>query len=573
VSSYACVYLSDGRPVCSFRNGVDQLFFILFTRDEWIELDGPEAWRLVSDHYGLGDEDEAHVTGFRTTVGVLRDRLDLVGVPVSAVSSELVRLATERAEMLDGFGDIGLPEEAESERKKEIEYLTNLTWEDWITGLRSGLQAGLPVTRWGQREPLGTPARLMSLWDDHDARYQLRAVLEALPRAEEITLDLDDLFEGGWLETSVDPREHANALVAYTSQGGLPPIVLTEGRFDVEVLTTALRLRRPHLVGYIRFPDFNQKNEGGAAALRQTVRAFASAGIPNRVVAVFDNDTAARDVLRSFPTGGLPSNLLVTRLPELELARDYPTVGPQGEHSMDVNGLATSIEMYLGTDVLVDEGEMRPVLWGGYVKRLAAYQGDVSDKEGIHERWRQKAARATASPELMADQDWAALDQVLDHILDLLRGAVLERSEAANGPGMLREVASRKPTRSPTALCKATTRCHSRPRFETRPVRPSSTIAGSSIPRAKNLMGALRVLSSEPGRASRPPTTWADLSCTPQPTGVEVLETSLRKDRPSGAGLRDRTTTPTCRSGIAGRCRYPRGDGEGCCRLCVRLEA
>lgn len=428
VSSYACVYLSDGRPVCSFRNGVDQLFFILFTRDDWVELDGPEAWRLLNNNYRVDDEDEAHVTGFRTTVGVLRDRLDLLGVPVSAVSSELVRLATERAEMLAGFAAIAMPEEQESERKEEIEYLSGLTWDGWFADLRSGLQAGLPVTRWGQREPLGTPARLMSLWEDHDARYQLRAVLEALQREEEITLDLDDLLEGGWLETSVDPREHANALVAYTSQGGLPPIVLTEGRFDVEVLTTALRLRRPHLVGYITFPDFNQKNEGGAAALRQTVRAFASAGIPNRVVALFDNDTAARDVLRSFSTGTLPANLLITRLPDLELARDYPTVGPQGEHSMDVNALATAIEMYLGADVLADDGEMRPVVWGGYAKRLAAYQGEVSDKDGIQERWRRKVARATASPELMVDQDWDALDQVLDHILDLLRDAVLEET-------------------------------------------------------------------------------------------------------------------------------------------------
>lgn len=415
------MYLSDGRPVCSFRDGVDQLFFILFTRDDWIELDGPEAWFFVN---GNGyDEADAHVLGFRTTGGVLRDRLDLLGVPVSAVASELARLATDRAEMLAGLAALGAHEEMETERQNEIAYLTSLTWEQWLADLQAGLQAGLPVTKWGQREPLGTPARLMSLWDHHDSRYQLRAVLEALPPDEEITLDLDDLVEGGWLAPSVDPREHANELVAYTSQGGLPPVVLTEGRFDVEVLTTALRLRRPHLEGYITFPDFNQRSEGGAAALRQTVRAFASAGIPNRVLAVFDNDTAARDVLHSFSPSGLPRNLLVTRLPELELARDYPTVGPLGEHSMDVNGLAASIEMYLGSDVLMDDGEMRPVVWGGYVKRLAAYQGEVSDKVGIQERWRRKAADATASPGRMLDQDWVALDQVLDHILELLRNA------------------------------------------------------------------------------------------------------------------------------------------------------
>ena len=141
----------------------------------------------------------------------------------------------------------------------------------------------------------------------------------------------------------------------------------------MEVLSAALRLRRPHLAEYIKFPDFNVRNEGGASALRQTVRAFASAGIPNRVVALFDNDTAARDVLRSISDDDLPGNIRVTRLPELPLAVDYPTVGPQGEHTMNVNGLATAIELFLGADVLADGGALRPVVWGGYVNSMGAY--------------------------------------------------------------------------------------------------------------------------------------------------------------------------------------------------------
>ncbi len=425
MSSYATVYLSDGRPVCTFRNGVDQLFFLLFTRADWIELDGADAWRLVKGTYGIS-ESEAQVTGFRTTAGVLRDRLDLLGVALSAVSSVLRELVSERAEMLKEFEtESVLGKEQRVEQREEIDYLNGLTWESWLAQLQTGLEGGLPVTRWGQRELLGTPSRLMSLWDDHDPRYQLRAVLEALPADEEITLDLADLLEGGWLEPSVDPREHANALVAYTSRGGLLPIVLTEGRFDVEVLSAALRLRRPHLAEYIRFPDFSLRNEGGAAALRQTVRAFASAGIPNRVLALFDNDTAALDVLRSFATDALPASIRVTCLPQLALAEDYPTVGPQGEHPMDVNGLATSIELFLGSDVLADGESYRPVVWGGYVRSMAAYQGEVSDKDAIHALFREKVALAKRAPEVMATQDWSGLDLVLDHLIDLLRDAVL----------------------------------------------------------------------------------------------------------------------------------------------------
>jgi hypothetical protein len=240
-----------------------------------------------------------------------------------------------------------------------------------------------------------------------------------------LTLDLADLADGGWIDTSVDPRDEANALVAYTSQGGLLPIVLTEGRYDVEVLSASLRLRRPHLAEYIKFPDFSMRNEGGAAALRQTVLAFASAGIPNRVVALFDNDTAARDVMRSVSSDDLPPNIRITRLPDLSLARNYPTVGPQGEHIMDVNGLATSIELFLGSDVLADGDSLRPVIWGGYVQSMRAYQGEVSEKNIIHERFEQKVRQAGQMPEEMENQDWSGLDLVLDHLMDEIRDVVL----------------------------------------------------------------------------------------------------------------------------------------------------
>lgn len=289
---------------------MDQLFFILFTRDDWIELKGPEAARLAAWKRDPDEHDEVRVTGFRTRVGVLRDRLDVLGVPPWCVASELERLAAERMEFLVDFrqSQPTIPD-LDDEDAQEVGYLTGLTWDRWLADLRKGLAAGQRVERWGQREPFGSASWLMSLWDDHDSRHQLRAVLEALAPEEEITLDLDDLLEGGWLEPSVDPRDHARELVAYTSQGGLAPIVLTEGRFDVEVLTYALALRRPHLIGYLKLPDFAQKNEGGAAALRQTVRAFASAGIPNRVVALFDNDTAARDVVHAVDTSALPPSL------------------------------------------------------------------------------------------------------------------------------------------------------------------------------------------------------------------------------------------------------------------------
>jgi hypothetical protein len=262
----------------------------------------------------------------------------------------------------------------------------------------------------------------MSAWEYHDPRYRLRAVLEAVPDELEITLDLADLIEGGWLDPTVDPRRVADDFVEYASHGGLAPIVLTEGRFDSAVLSASLELRRPHLADFIRFPDFQQRPEGGAAALRQTIRAFASAGVPNRVVGLFDNDSAARDVMRYLVDEHLPKNIVVTQLPALRLARAYPTRGPQGDHTMDVNGLAVSIEMFLGTDVLSTSDGLLPVEWGGYVSGVAAYQGAISDKGAVQAAFHAKVAAARQDAAIMESQDWSAIDELLDHLLAVLRG-------------------------------------------------------------------------------------------------------------------------------------------------------
>jgi hypothetical protein len=85
------------------------------------------------------------------------------------------------------------------------------------------------------------------------------------------------------------------------------------------------------------------------------VKAFLATGITNRVIALFDNDTAAQEARRALANVSIPENIAVLAYPALDLLRDYPTLGPGGLTSLDVNGLAASIELYLGKDVLLGE--------------------------------------------------------------------------------------------------------------------------------------------------------------------------------------------------------------------------
>ena len=161
------------------------------------------------------------------------------------------------------------------------------------------------------------------------------------------------------------------------------------------ILKAAISLLYPHLVGYYSFLDFDSsRSPGGAAHLVSVVKAFAGAGISNRVIAVFDNDTAATDAMRTMDPVALPPNIAIRRYPPLETLRSYPTLGPSGLSSLDVNGLAASIELYLGKDVLQDgAGTLSPVQWKAFNDALKQCQGEVGSKGQLHDRYIAKVAR------------------------------------------------------------------------------------------------------------------------------------------------------------------------------------
>ncbi len=138
-----------------------------------------------------------------------------------------------------------------------------------------------------------------------------------------------------------------------------------------------------------------------------------------------DNDTAAADGLRGLNQAELPTNIRVKRYSDLDLAREYPTLGPPTVEDAagsvavaDVNGLAASIELYLGRDVLTTEdGHFRPVQWKAYTAGMSRYQGEVMDKAAIRDAFRAKSTLAVTRPESVKEQDWADLRLIIDAAL------------------------------------------------------------------------------------------------------------------------------------------------------------
>jgi len=196
-------------------------------------------------------------------------------------------------------------------------------------------------------------------------------------------------------------------------------IVLTEGSIDSMVLEKSLQLLYPQLHEYYSFMDFGNSNaSGGASTLVANIKAFIGSGIANRVVALFDNDTAAKVAMKGLRDVNIPNNFKILQYPDLEFTRNYPCIGPTGESEVDINGLACSIELYLGVDTLSVGGKKQPVQWKGYDESIGQYQGEIQNKKLIQKVFFDKYEKCSTNRSLIEKTDWESLRLIFQKIFD-----------------------------------------------------------------------------------------------------------------------------------------------------------
>lgn len=251
-----------------------------------------------------------------------------------------------------------------------------------------------------------------------DVHAVLRLVLEGVPEAEELVYDITDLILSGYFDQDDDLVAYGVSLYSANYSTMARTIVLTEGRTDSWIVSESMAVLYPHLFDYYSFMDFDAfRASGGAGNLVNLVKAFSGAGIVNRTVALFDNDTAANTALRALSYLSLPNSISVVQLPELEFLKSYPTIGPAGMARTNVNGVATSIELFLSSDVLKhEEYGLHPVQWTGFDAGLRQYQGEVIEKSELHRRYKKKLDRARQTTISDEEQDWSAMHILFAHL-------------------------------------------------------------------------------------------------------------------------------------------------------------
>lgn len=253
----------------------------------------------------------------------------------------------------------------------------------------------------------GIPIELLS-W--HSDELIMRVVLECIDENEPIELDYTDLVDGGYCE-EILPQSYFE--IEKTR-------VLTEGKCDKNYIQESIALLYPHLKKCFSFMNFTKYNiEGGADSIPRYIKAFAGTEIKNKIIGLFDNDTAGICARKTLDKISLPANIKLANLPNIELAKDFEVIDDNGNISnQDINGIACSIELFFGKDVLLNGNTFEKVELKDFRKEVNAFQGTIQNKSSIQKRFDKKLKYAKQNG-ISNLEDWKEMKILIESLINI----------------------------------------------------------------------------------------------------------------------------------------------------------
>jgi hypothetical protein len=429
MGTYAHVWL-DGIHLGSTKDNVDHNVLSVFRSTDKntatsLPAEIPKFMRYIADELG-NDDDDLTFVWYSIPVAVLRQKLNVLGYTLKASSEAFngslegekrnnATYALERRERGGAYSQA-----LDEHDAREAAILDALNAEVWMCALHAAFPDLAPKASVHSMQTTDEMVEHVrsSDWFGYpgpDLLVPVRLALEVFPDSAQLIYDLTDFVVTDGLDPSDDYISHVGDQSGAEYDPSAKIVVLTEGKSDAWILQQSLELLHPELTQYYSFLQFeDMRVSGGAGNLANLVKAFAGARIANRVIGLFDNDTAGHAALRTLDRVTLPPHIKVMTLPNLPFLNCYPTLGPAGMAELDVNGVAAGIELYLGEDVLRGtDGQLVPVQWTGYDRGLGRYQGEVMEKCRLQERFSEKLTLAKSRSILKLDGSWSGLEAVL----------------------------------------------------------------------------------------------------------------------------------------------------------------
>lgn len=187
----------------------------------------------------------------------------------------------------------------------------------------------------------------------------------------EVTWEFGPIVDAGWV-----PREAFFPCARRTQK----LLIATEGASDTRIIKRSLEILCPDVADFFNFVDVDERhNFWGTGNLVKFAEGLLRIDTLNKVLFVFDNDAEGMDAFSKLMKLCLPMNMRAMLLPDLEEFRAFPTRGPEGVSTSDINGRAAAIECYL--DLRLDHYPPPQVTWSNLKKDIDIWHGILDFKE------------------------------------------------------------------------------------------------------------------------------------------------------------------------------------------------
>lgn len=227
--------------------------------------------------------------------------------------------------------------------------------------------------------------------------------INPLNHAVDVTWQYGPLVNNGWAkeeEFTTLARRRETFLIA------------TEGSSDVHILQHAFNLLRPEVADFFKFIDVSRRHPfSGAGNLVRFAEGLEKIDVHNQVLFVLDNDVEGLIAFETITASNLPDNMQAMVLPSLPDFEAFPTKGPHGSHTANINGRAAAIECYL--DLAQSNLPGAEVIWTSYKKNKQVYQGELLDKVLFTKAF----LRQTKDTIAAGNYDVSKLEVLLDSII------------------------------------------------------------------------------------------------------------------------------------------------------------
>jgi hypothetical protein len=292
----------------------------------------PLVWGTLDNAEEANHETERAVE-YSTEAKKIIDRLNVMGFTLARARSEF---EAGRLSEIAKFESWAEDRQETSWFADEWDVVREFTFDLYADGLKQIIEQSLRPRPFddNEKQELSRFVKYMLSQEDYflgflggEPRLLLRVACELVPPDSRVIQDITEVTHAGYYEENESVCENAIQELVESYPENSPIIILAEGSSDITILKESLAVLFPHLEGYYSFLEFDSARvPGGAGYLVSMVKAFAGAGIANRIIAIFDNDTAAHDATRSLKQIRIPPNIAILHYPSLELLRAYPTL-------------------------------------------------------------------------------------------------------------------------------------------------------------------------------------------------------------------------------------------------------